>query len=116
MRVAPILLPLLACACTAPTLNYAGSLRPVTGTCDPATQAVLTRRDTSIIFAPAAGTLILHGELSAEKNLAADLILADPNKQSYHLTFQGQLDGKKIVGTYTTPRCRYAVNLLLTGD
>jgi hypothetical protein len=109
-------LPLLAAACTADTLNYVGTMRPVAGTCDPTTQAVLTRRDTTIIFAPAAGTLELHGQLSNEKILAARLTLTDPNKQPYSLTFRGQLDGKRIDGTYTTPRCRYTVNLSLTTD
>jgi hypothetical protein len=111
-----LLLPLLAAACSADTLNYAGTIRPLAGTCDPIAQAVLTRRDTTILFAPAAGTLILRGQLTGEKTLAADLTLTDPNKQPYHLTFQGKLDGKRVDGTYTTPRCRYAVNLSLTGD
>ena len=109
-------LPFLAGACTAPTLNYAGTLRPIAGTCDPTEQAVLTRRDTTIIFAPAAGTIELHGQLTNDKNLAAQLTLTDPNKQPYRLTFQGQLDGKRVDGTYTTPRCRYTVNLSLTTD
>jgi len=109
-------LSLSASACTAETLNYAGTLRPIAGTCDPTTQAVLTRRDTTIIFAPAAGTIELHGQLTADKNLAAQLTLTDPSKQPYNLSFQGQLDGNRIDGTYTTPRCRYAVNLSLTTD
>ncbi len=117
MRLPPLaLLPLLASACAAPTQNYAGTIRPMAGTCDPTTQAVLTRRDTTIIFAPAAGTLILRGKLTPDQNLAADLTLTDPNKQPYHLTFQGTLIGSRIAGTYTTPRCRYAADLNLTAD
>ncbi len=111
-----LLAPLIACSCTAATMNYAGPLRPIAGTCDPTTQAVLTRRDTTIIFAPAAGTLFLQGKLSEQKNLAASLILTDPNKQPYHLSFLGLLDGTHISGTYTTPRCRYAADLTLTHD
>ena len=116
MRALLVLMPMIACSCTAETMNYAGPLRPVAGTCDPTMQAVLTRRDTTIIFAPASGTLFLRGRLSDEKNLAASLLLTDPNKQPYHLTFQGVLDGNHVSGTYTTPRCRYAATLTLTHD
>ena len=110
------LLPLIACSCSAETMNYAGTLRPLAGTCDPTMQAVLTRRGTTIVFAPAAGTLILRGQLSGEKNLAASLTLADPNKQPYRLAFEGILEGTHISGTYNTPRCRYRADLALTGD
>ncbi len=115
-QVLILCLPLIVAACTADTLNYAGNLRPIAGTCDPTSQAILTRRDTTIIFAPAAGTLELHGQLTNDKNLAAKLTLTDPNKQPYNLTFEGELDGKRVDGTYTTPRCHYAVNLTLTTD
>jgi hypothetical protein len=111
-----ILLPFLAAGCSAPTLNYAGTIRPVTGTCDPTSQAILTRRDTTIIFAPAAGTIMLRGQLNAAETLTAGLTLTDPNKKPYQLTFQGTLQGKHIDGSYITPRCRYAVDLTLTGD
>ena len=110
------LLPLILCSCTAQTLNYAGTLRPVAGTCDPAMQAVLTMRDTTIIFAPAAGTLLLRGDRGDERNLTAALILTDPNKQPYRLSFQGRLDNNHVTGTYTTPRCRYEADLALTHD
>jgi hypothetical protein len=116
MRRFVILLPAFACACSAPTLNYAGTLRPVAGTCDAQSQAVLTRRDTTILFAPAAGTLTLHGRLNDQKTLAAVLTLQDPNKQPYRLVFQGRLDGNHVSGTYVTPRCHYAVDLSLTQD
>jgi len=107
------LLPLAACA--AATQNYAGDVRPIAGTCDPAGQAVLTISNKSIIFAPASGTLFLRGELSGD-SASASLTVTDPNKQPYRLTFQGTLEGKTIAGTYTTPRCRYAATLRLTGD
>jgi hypothetical protein len=110
------LLPLVACSCTAETMNYAGTLRPIAGTCDPTMQAALTRRDKTIIFAPAAGTLILRGQLSDQNTLAASLTLTDPNKQPYYLSFQGHLDGRHILGTYATPRCRYTADLTLTHD
>jgi hypothetical protein len=107
------LLPLAACA--AATQNYAGDVRPIAGTCDPASQAVLTIRNRSIIFAPASGTTLLRGERSGQSTNAS-LTLTDPNKHPYQLTFQGTLEGDTITGTYTTPRCRYAAALRLTND
>jgi len=116
MRFLPLaILPLVACSVMADTLNYAGTMRPVAGTCDPASEAVLTRRESAIIFAPAGGTLLLDGKLNGQQ-LVAILTLSDPNKQPYHLVFEGTLTGKSINGTYTTPRCRYAVSLHRTGD
>jgi hypothetical protein len=95
--------------------NYAGELRPVAGTCDPASQAVLTLRGTAIVFAPAAGTILLHGEVAGQQ-AAAQLTLSDANKHPYRLAFQATLAGNDIIGTYSTPRCRYAVKLHLTRD
>ncbi len=102
-------------ACTAATQNYAGEVRPLSGTCDPAAQGVLTIRNKSIIFAPASGTLFLRGERSGQSTNAS-LTVTDPNKRPYQLTFQGTLEGNTITGTYTTPRCRYAATLHLTED
>jgi hypothetical protein len=94
------LAPLATCSTMAHSANYAGELRPVAGTCDPASQAVLTLRGTAIVFAPA----------------AAQLTLSDANKHPYRLAFQATLAGNDIIGTYSTPRCRYAVKLHLTRD
>lgn len=109
------LIPLAACSMVADTLNYAGPMRPVAGTCDPESQAALTLHKTDTVFAPASGTLELHGQVSGQ-SVMAQLDLTDPNKHPYHLLFEGVRDGKDITGTYTTPRCRYAVTLHLTGD
>jgi len=109
------LVPLVACSTLANSANYAGQLRPVAGTCDPASQAVLTLRQKKIVFAPAAGTILLRGELIGQR-AAAELTLPDANKHPYKLSFQGILAGKDINGTYATPRCRYAVTLHLTSD
>ncbi len=106
------LVPLAACSTTA---NYAGELRPVAGTCDPASQAVLTLRKSAIVFAPAAGTVLLRGELVGQ-SVVADLTLDDPNKHPYRLAFQGTLSASNIIGIYSTPRCKYAVTLHLTTD
>jgi len=107
--------PLAACAMMADTSNYAGQMRPLAGTCDPASQAVLSLRNNTIIFAPASGTIFLRGALTGA-TANAQLTLTDPDKHPYQLTFRAVLDGKTMSGTYVTPRCRYAVTLWRTGD
>jgi len=102
-------------ACSAATQNYSGDLRPIAGTCDPPSEALLTLRNTTIIFAPASGTTLLRGKIDGQV-ASADLKLIDPGKQPYHLSFQGVLNGRIITGTYVTPRCRYAATLRLTDD
>jgi hypothetical protein len=109
------IVPLAACAIAADTLNYAGTMRPLAGTCDPPSQALLTLRRTDIVFAPSSGTLYLQGQLIGQ-SATAQLDLTDPNKHRYHLQFQAMRTGKNITGTYTTPACRYSVTLHLTGD
>jgi hypothetical protein len=116
MRPIPlVLIPLAACSMLPDTLNYAGPLRPISGTCDPPSQATLTQRRTAIIFTPASGTLELRGQAQGQ-SLTAALTLTDPNKHPYALIFEGTLTGATISGTYTTPRCRYAVSLHRTDD
>jgi hypothetical protein len=109
------LISLASCSMADATLTYAGTMRPVSGTCDPQSQAALTLRKTDIVFAPASGTLELRGQLN-NQSVSALLDLTDPNKHAYHLRFEGIRSGKEIAGIYTTPRCRYAVTLHLTGD
>ncbi len=110
MRIACLAIPLALCTCAAETIDYVGTMRPLAGTCDPASEASATLRATNLIFAPASGTLLLRGEASAQ-NLTASLALTDPDKRPYTLTFQGTLKGKDMAGTYTTPSCRYDVAL-----
>jgi len=110
-----ILIPFAACSIPADTLNYAGRMQPLLGTCDPPSEAAITIRNSEIIFTPAAGTIALRGKLSSD-SATAELVLIDPNKHPYRLSFQGVRHGKTIAGTYFTPRCRYAITLHLTQD
>jgi hypothetical protein len=106
---------LLLSACASSTANYAGKLTPITGTCDPSPEATLTLRNGQIVFAPAAGAILLQGAL-AGTDLSASLTVTDPNKRPYILTFRGTRTGPEIRGIYATPRCRYLAELVLTRD
>ena len=108
-------IPVAACTGIQPTTIYAGPQRPIAGTCDPAGHATLSRRGSAVVLAPAEGTLVLQGSIQGNA-IAAQLILRGMDHVPYTLTFAGQLDGKNINGTLTTPRCRYALDLKLTPD
>jgi hypothetical protein len=110
-----LLAPVTACTGLDSTQVFAGTQRPVAGTCDPPGQATLTRRGSAITFSPANGTLTLTGTIQAT-TLTADLTLTGADKGPYRLVFTGQLNGKQIAGTYTTPRCRTEVTLTQTND
>jgi hypothetical protein len=114
-RVGSWFVVLLTSCALSRTVNYAGSLNPESGLCDPPTRATLTLRQDKIIFAPAEGTLQLQGEITGNA-LTAELNLLDANKRPYWLMFQGVRTGSVIEGVYKTPRCTYATKLRVTGD
>ncbi len=109
-----LLLGLSACA-SAPTINYAGTMQPAGGLCDPPNQATLTMRNTEVIFAPSAGTLLLRGTRQADA-ISASLTIPDANKHPNTFTFAGRLNGQTITGSYVTKNCRYRVILSATAD
>jgi hypothetical protein len=114
MRFCGMLLLLSSCSDTR-TVNFAGDLKPLAGVCDPQTRATLTLRRGQIIFAPAEGTLLLHGEINGTA-LTANLHLVDANKRPYTLSFHGTRSGPDIQGVYETPRCKYSTALQQTAD
>ena len=116
-----LLVPALAlCACASnPTGlqgRWIGSVKPAAGTCDPASQAVLTIEagrtpPYAVMFSPTAGVLTLHGTSDGANQVAADLRATGMNHQPYVLAFSGTRTGERITGTYVTPRCRSEVEL-----
>ena len=111
-------LALSACA-TSPTGmqgRWVGSVKPAAGTCDPASQAVLTIEigrtpPYAATFSPTAGVLALHGTSDGADQVAADLHATGMNHQPYVLAFSGTRTGDTITGTYISPRCRSEVEL-----
>ena len=108
----PLLLMLLVSACTGDnsSVYYTGPLTPVSGTCDPAENSQLIKRGSNILFAPASGTLALHGRLSGNAFTATETITG-ADKKPFTLTLNGTLNAKSVTGTYQTNRCRYKVAL-----
>ena len=96
--------------------QWVGTVKPVSGTCDPASQAVLTIRSGSappyaVIFAPTSGVLTLHGNSDGDSQVEANLHTVGMNHQPYVLAFRGTRSGDLITGTYITQRCRSDVEL-----
>ncbi len=98
-------------ACTSLETVFSGSLQPVSGTCDPSQTAVLTLRHHAVAFAPNTGTLVLRGTTENSGHISAELNLPGIDHKPYSLTFDATRQGDTIKGTYSTPRCRYAVAL-----
>ncbi len=107
---------LSCCAASDRELTFAGHLVPRSGTCDPASTAVLTLLHQSVVFAPNSGTLILRGSLSPDGHLAAELTLPGIDHKPYRLVLDAAREGDAVRGSYTTPRCRYDVSLERTDN
>ena len=96
--------------------RWFGTVIPVFGTCDSASQAVLTiergkNPPYTAAFAPTSGVLTLHGSSDGVDQVAADLHTTGVNHQPYILAFTGTRNGDIILGTYITQRCRSDVKL-----
>ena len=103
---------LLAPACSGQRSShlYAGQLEPVSGVCEPASQAQLVIHGQVVVFAPNSGTLVLTGRKEGSM-LTATQSLAGVDRQPYILRFTGNLHGLEVGGVYSTARCRYRVQL-----
>lgn len=106
---------LSACTVAPPTLVYSGPQTPIGGACDPATRATLTQRGSSIVLAPANGTLTLEGTANGP-DITAQATLTGADRKPYTLAFTGRHEGAAIDGTLLTPRCRYRLTLARTFD
>lgn len=96
--------------------RWIGTVEPVSGNCDPASQAVLDIEPGrtppyAAIFTPTGGVLALHGSSDGISKVDADLHTIGVNHQPYTMAFSGTRNGDSIEGTYITPRCRSGVGL-----
>ncbi len=96
--------------------RWIGTVKPASGSCDPASQAILSIASGrtppyTAIFTPTGGVLALQGSSDGIGHVTADLHTIGMNHQPYALAFSGTRDGDLITGIYITPRCRYDVRL-----
>jgi hypothetical protein len=92
-------------------MTYGGDLTPTSGSCEPTGRAMLTRHGRYVQFTPREGVLILDGQIAPDGQVTASLDTHGADRKPYHLTLRAQLTANQVTGTYTTPRCRYAVSL-----
>lgn len=101
---------LTGCAAV-PRVTYTGTLTPLSGTCDPASPATLIQTDATVQFTPQNGVLYLDGTISPDGAVHASAETPGMDRKPYRLVLTAQRQADRIAGTYTTPRCRYAVTL-----
>ena len=114
MRRLVLLLALASCAAPSPTADgrWFGTANPVPAKpgCN-ASRASLVLRRAVVLFTPEEGTWTLEGKAAPDGSLTAERGGMGVNKQPFTTTFKGSLTTSGIAGTYTTPRCAFAVAL-----
>ncbi len=113
MRILIPLLLLAACATpTTPDGGYVGTATPRSPSelCKNS-RAILRLHDGQALFIPDEATWSLQGTVSPAGTLQAERTGQGANKQPYPTRFTGTWTTATVTGTYTTPRCTYAVQL-----
>lgn len=92
-----------------PKRQFAGKLQSSDAAC-PSTQGTLIIQNDQIIFSPADTTWTLTGKALGEK---LEFTRSRPSfdHKLYATTLKATLSGDRVVGTYSTPSCTYAVDL-----
>ncbi len=108
-------LALLSTACVSlstPNGNYSGSINPtgISNSCE-AVRAFLNIQNGRILFVPNDATWTLEGTAALDGKLQAERTGRSANKQPYSTRFTGTWAKESVSGTYTTPKCTYAVDL-----
>jgi hypothetical protein len=106
-------LALSACASsTGPSGRWIGQVIPkIAGPVCVQTRGVLQIRDNLVSFEPNEGTWTLQGEAKPDGTLYADKSQIGTDKKPYETTLEARWTPTTVTGTYTTPRCTFAVNL-----
>jgi len=113
MRALIPLLLLAACATsTTPNGRYVGTATPNAASelCKTG-RAILQLHDGQALFIPDEATWSLPGTVSPAGTLQAERTGQGANKKPYPTRFAGTWTLQNVSGTYTTPRCTYAIQL-----
>ena len=95
-----------------PSGRWIGQVTPKTpGPLCTQTRGVLQIRDNTVLFEPNEGTWILQGEAKPDGTLYANKTQLGADKKPYETAIEARWTPTSIVGTYTTPRCTFAVTL-----
>lgn len=111
------LVPLLLLAACSSTTTAADGRWFGTATPDPARPGCAASRPSLIVirgaalFTPDEGTVTLQGKIGPDGSLTAERTGIGANKQPYISQFTAKPSESGWTGTYTTPRCAFAVVL-----
>lgn len=113
MRSLPALALLAACA--NPDMangRWIGPLVPATpGPACPPSTGVAQFSANRLIFTPDEGTWVLQGAAAPDGTVTAERTRQGADKQPFTTKLAAKWTQQTVTGTYTTPRCTYAVNL-----
>lgn len=109
--IASVLLTLANCASSGPTQRWIGDLTAPNPANCPTTRGVLLLKAGQATFAPSEGTWVLLGAVNDDGTIEADRDRRVSNTATYETKLVARRTEAAVVGTYTTPRCSYRVNL-----
>lgn len=113
---APLLaaLALAACAGTpaTPVGRWAGPVTALTqGPTCLSGRGTVQIRDNVVLFTPTEGTLVLQGEARPDGTLTAEKTQIGADKKPFQSILEARWTPETVTGTFTTPRCRFDVQL-----
>lgn len=93
-------------------LRWIGDVTPMADAAScPTTRGVLVMRENRVTFTPDEGTWVLTGTAGPDGTIEAAHSRRTSNRTTYETTLKARWTETELVGTYTTPRCKYKVSL-----
>lgn len=102
---------LISCSVTASReARYTGTMTPESA-CGATEQATLMVVEGNARFAANDGAVVVPATVAPDGKLAGQLVLTGGDKKPFPLALDGSVTDDAATGTYTTPRCRFALSL-----
>jgi hypothetical protein len=109
-RVFALGLALLLGACGSREARYTGTMTPESA-CGATEHATLMVVEGNASFAANDGAVVVPATVAPDGKLAGQLVLTGGDKKPFPLALDGMVTQDAATGTYTTPRCRFALSL-----
>jgi hypothetical protein len=101
---------LTACSPVAREARYTGTMTPESA-CGATEHATLVVATGTASFAANDGAVVVPATVAPDGKLAGQLVLTGGDKKPFPLTLEGTVTQDTATGSYTTPRCRFALSL-----
>jgi hypothetical protein len=109
-RVVALGLATFAGACASHEVRYSGAMTPESA-CGAAEHATLMVIEGNASFAANDGAVVVPATVAPGGKLTGSLVLTGGDKKPFPLTLDGVVTEQSATGTYSTPRCRFALSL-----